>query len=178
MKTSNNFYILTGAPGTGKTTLLKELAKSYDTVDEFSREVIAQQRLIGGDGLWDKNRQKFINLLHEQSMSRYANSDNTKITFFDRGIPDTIAYGDYGNVNINLYLDSSRAFQYNKIVFLFPPWEEIYENDDERTLSYQESVDFHKHILRAYKNYDLVEVPKASISSRIEFINKTIKSES
>ena len=47
----NNAYIITGAPGVGKTTLIHALQKqAVQCIEEPARQIIIEQRLIQGDG--------------------------------------------------------------------------------------------------------------------------------
>ena len=49
-------FIITGAPGCGKTSILKELTQSgYEVANEPARQVLEEQRMINGDGVYDKN---------------------------------------------------------------------------------------------------------------------------
>ena len=167
-----NCYILTGAPGTGKSVILSELSLHYKTFTEPAREIIAEQRSHDGEGLWEKDRELFIRLMIERSLSYYENSSEQQITFFDRGIPDCVGYADYGNVETKDFITTAEKFRYNQKVFVFEPWKDIYQNDEERTMSFEEAKNFHQKIVNAYKNlnYDLVIVPRESVQKRLEFI--------
>lgn len=47
-----NFYIFTGGPGAGKTTVLNELAKhNYGCIPEVARAIIKEQHATGGNAL-------------------------------------------------------------------------------------------------------------------------------
>ncbi len=49
LKENNNFYIITGGPGVGKTTLLEELKnRNYQIVPEIARELIKEQQANNG----------------------------------------------------------------------------------------------------------------------------------
>ena len=55
-------YIITGAPGTGKTTIINALKKEgYSCAEEISRELIAEQIDIGGNILPWKDQIAFEN---------------------------------------------------------------------------------------------------------------------
>jgi predicted ATPase len=48
----DNFFVLTGGPGVGKTTLLGELEKKkFKCVPEVAREIIKEQMKIEGEGI-------------------------------------------------------------------------------------------------------------------------------
>ena len=60
MLTKTNFFIISGPPGSGKSTLLSALTnQGYITVSEAARDIIAEQRMIQGQGLYDRDRSLF-----------------------------------------------------------------------------------------------------------------------
>ena len=52
---ASRLYVLTGAPGSGKTAILDRLRAEFRCVDEPAREVLAEQRASGGRGTWDQD---------------------------------------------------------------------------------------------------------------------------
>jgi predicted ATPase len=62
--THTNFHILTGAPGTGKSTVLNILSNNgVLTVPEPAREILREQRLLYGRGLPEEDPQLFVELI-------------------------------------------------------------------------------------------------------------------
>ncbi|MDF1684214.1 MAG: ATP-binding protein [Legionellaceae bacterium] len=87
-----NCFVLTGAPGSGKSSILDAIAKKGVTcAPEFARSIIAQQRAIGGDGVYDKDPQLFKELMLSRAMNDFIDADPKKTRLFDRGIPDLLA---------------------------------------------------------------------------------------
>ena len=68
------------------------------------------------------------------------------------------------------------AHRYEKIVFIAPPWVEIYSADKERKETEDELESIHEHLFDTYENlgYQLVELPKVSVESRQQFIIDTL----
>jgi predicted ATPase len=67
-----NTFILFGAPGSGKTPILRELmALGFKGVDEPARDVLAQQRAIGGGGLYDRDRRLFCDLMLSRAVADF-----------------------------------------------------------------------------------------------------------
>ena len=52
MLIKTGLYVITGGPGTGKTSLIEELKiVGYQTVKEVARDIIKEQQQQGGDAL-------------------------------------------------------------------------------------------------------------------------------
>jgi hypothetical protein len=67
-----NRFVVTGAPGSGKTPILRELVRlGFLGVDEPAREILAEQRAIGGNGVYDKDPQLFCDLMLERAVADY-----------------------------------------------------------------------------------------------------------
>lgn len=175
-----NLYILTGGPGAGKTTVLHELEKrGYLCVAEVAREIIQEQVLTGGDALpWD-DALSYAGFMLARSVRDYRNNRHVRaFCFFDRGVPDTIAYARLtGLVLPDEANNVVSECRYNRIVFLFPPWESIYRTDRERKQNFQIAVETCREIERTYENlgYELIRVPLLSPSQRSDFILDTIQ---
>ncbi|HAU1296208.1 TPA: AAA family ATPase [Legionella pneumophila] len=178
-KLCTNFFIFTGGPGSGKTVVLNELnTRGYLTVAEAARSIIQKQQADGGDAIHTRNRKAFRDLMLEQSIADYCRMQSEeKIVFFDRGIPDLYGYSKAfcgeASKEVN---EAVRRFRYNKTVFIFPPWPEIYENDDERQQDYQEALQTYYAVKEGYVDcgYALIEVPKHPVKDRADFIFQTI----
>jgi len=177
-----DFIIITGGPSAGKTTLLNEIQRNgYNYVPEVAREIIQSQVSSDSDALPWKNVLKYRDLMLNKSIESYLSAlPNPPIEklFFDRGIPDTLAYSHLINVPVSEKLESGvQEYRYNKQVFILPPWEEIYKTDNERIQDFEEAVATYEIILRTYKklDYELIEVPKIDVKQRANFIFNILK---
>ena len=124
------FYVITGGPGVGKTTLLSALKnKGFFEVPEDARRIIKEQMQINSESLPWKNKSLYADLMFEASLNTYqkiVNGSYDKTIFFDRGILDTICYRSMENLPISEELNKLvNAHPYNRKVFILPPWEEI-----------------------------------------------------
>jgi predicted ATPase len=168
-------YVITGGPGTGKTTLIQELEKrNYKCTPEISRQVTLMARKKGIDYLFLKDPLLFSKLLLEGREKQYLEAVNSDapIVFFDRGIPDVHAYLNHFNTAYpDVYLKKSSLYRYDGI-FILPPWKDIYKNDQERFETYQSSVSIYNHLKEAYSmlDYDIIEVPYGKVQERTDFI--------
>jgi len=168
-----NFYVITGGPGAGKTSVLEYLvAKGYSYIPETARQII-KERLSKGltprpdpepfaEEIFNKDWRNFI-----------SNSDLLSPLFFDRSFMDSACMlyecgaGRYHTIS-QVHLDN----RFNNKVFFTPPWKEIYRNDTERDQSFEESIEVYEQLEKWYKQhgYDIVILPKDTIEARVKFI--------
>jgi predicted ATPase len=170
---SDELWILTGAPGSGKTTILDELRGTIRCVDEPARRLLAEQRAIGGTGTPDRDPSRFVELLLEAAIADHGRASGAGAALFDRGIPDCIAYAIHLGVDPGPSLRASDRYRYNGEVLILEPWEEIYATDDERTMSFADTVAFHTVLEDAFdrSGYRRVTVPRGSARDRAAFVS-------
>ncbi|WP_103865895.1 AAA family ATPase [Aquimarina sp. I32.4] len=170
-------HIITGAPGTGKTSLINTLQKEgYLCFAEISRQLIISQQKKNSDKTPWGNLSEFADLLYKQTIEELQ-FPIKKNTFVDRGLPDIIAYLQSKSFIIPEYLNN---FPYHKhyatTVFLLPLWKEIYINDPQRPQSYQEASCIHKHLINVYHTlgFTVKTLPKTNLARRVDYIKSLI----
>ncbi|MBS0030447.1 AAA family ATPase [Chitinophaga sp. 22321] len=171
----DNFFIITGGPGMGKTSLIEALAaRGYDCVPETGRDIIRQQVAAGGNALPWGDREAFARLMFEQSLADFQQRvGQTAPVFFDRGIADTIGYLELCGLPVPAAMREAAAlYRFNNKVFLTPPWKDIYEQDSERKQSFDLAVATCNSMVATYQQlqYELTVLPTATIAERIRFI--------
>ena len=174
-----NRIIITGAPGSGKTSLISFLSENgFQCQYEISREVILEAQKEGIDQLFLTDPILFSKKLLEGRLKQFNDIHHFKeaAIFYDRGLPDITAYMDYTLVN---YPDEFKKICKNNrydSVFLLPPWKEIYIQDNERYESFDEAKKIHHFLLESYKNYGykVIEVPFDTLNNRIQFIKTSL----
>jgi len=176
---NKNHYILTGAIGAGKTTVLKALNKlGYLTIPEPAREIIAEQREIDGEGVYDRDPKLFYYLMLSRAIFQYQQSLNASTPIiFDRGIADNIAYGKLFNLDTLAAENAAKLYRYHTKVFFLPAWEAIYTTDNDRQLSFEEAKHFGEQLKQIYLelDYDLIEVPCIKPHLRADFITNVLR---
>ena len=175
-KHNAHFFILSGGPGVGKTAVLNMLRDNGHTcIQEAARDIIRNQQSQNGEALPWKNKEEYKKLMLYKSVKDYqkASKQKQQITFFDRGIPDTLAYAHLEGLTVSKNLRFySQQYRYNATVFIFPPWREIYQTDSERKQSFGEVIATHNMMVKTYKycGYTPVLVPQTTIPKRCEFL--------
>lgn len=164
--------VITGAPGTGKTTVLRALERGVVVVAEPAREIIAEHRAATGEASLDHQPTVFVRRLVTRSVEKYDAVSGDVVAMFDRGLPDCVAYAHVLGVDSGVALRAAERRRYDDTVFVFPPWEDIYTTDDMRRMRFADAWPFHDRLVEAYEalGYDLVEVPPASVAERVRFI--------
>lgn len=171
----NNYIVISGCSGGGKSTLLTELAnRGYSIVWEPGRQIVKEQLAIDGDALPWINIDKFLDL----ALSRYlfqfnSQKDQQQFVFFDRGIVDAVQLDE---TQSKYFQSAAEKFRYNRLVFLVPPWEEIFAQDSERQHDFEAAKKEFNALLIKYKNfgYQTILLPKVSVKERADFILGTL----
>lgn len=175
-----NFFVVSGGPGAGKTSVLQELAsRGYRLAPEIARQIIQEEVQSSGTALPWGDREAYTLLMLERSVESYlSHTPASRPTFSDRGIPDTLCYARLiGLANQEPILDACRQYRYASVVFLAPPWKEIYETDNERKQDFAEAERTFEQMVHVYQEcgYTISELPKAKPAARADFILEQIE---
>ncbi len=165
--------IITGGPGTGKTSVIEALgAEGYPYFKEQARATIKEQLDKGSDLVPWQNLVGFSALVQARQKEDFAAASEKQLTFYDRGIPDVLAYLHRENHYVKSLEDEARLYLYHPQVFITPPWPEIYRNDNERREDLGVMHSIHLALVNTYETigYKVIEVPKTSLDARLEFI--------
>ena len=172
--------VITGGPGSGKTVLIERLQElGFNCMHEISRTITIEAQRKGIEQLFLKDPLLFSKKLLEGRLKQYQASliSEGSHLFFDRGLPDVTAYLDYKQEDYPLHFDETCTVHRYDSVFLLPPWEDIYEQDNERYETFEEAKHIYRFLVKGYRkyHYDIDEVPSASIDSRTEYILKKLR---
>lgn len=174
---SDRFFVLTGGPGSGKTTLISALAEAgHATSVEAGRGIIRDQAAIGGTALPWHDTSLFAELMLSWEMRSHAIAMAASgPVWFDRGVPDVIGYASLVGLPVPPHFESAaQKFRYNSRVFILPHWPEIFTQDSERKQDEDEARRTHAAMVESYTDcgYDLVEVPRAPVEERLAFVRE------
>lgn len=175
---TSHLHLITGGFGVGKTTIVHAM-RGTRSVDEPARRVLAAQSAASGTGAPEQDPSRFVALMLEM-----ANADHAEAmlgpgpVLFDRGVPDCIAYARLLDVDPGPSIEAARTRRYHPRALVARPWEDIYETDDERTISFDEARRYHSLFEEAYEEagYTLVEIPIAPVDSRASFVHGALTS--
>src|SRR5690348_15603604 len=90
----DNFYVITGCSGAGKSSIIDALAaRGFPCVEEAGRAIVQQQLRSGGDATPWQDQMKFGELLLARYIELFEQaSERTLPVFFDRGIPEVLNF--------------------------------------------------------------------------------------
>ncbi len=154
MNSSENLHIISGGPGSGKSSLLAVLRQRWaKTMPEAGRAIIQDQVAIGGSAPPWADRQAFAELMLGWEFRSYHEACFfEEAVFFDRGIPDVIGYLRVCGLEVPKHIfTAAEMFRYNTRVFMAPPWRDIFHEDEERKQSWAEAVATFESMLSTYE---------------------------
>jgi len=170
--------IFTGAPGAGKTTVLEQLrARGHAVMPEGARQLIRER---SEKGLSPRPpAEDFARAILQRDIESYsvAVGREAPLTFFDRAIPDALAMLEEAGQLVDEEREATLArYPYHGQVFLFPPWEAIYEQDAERDQSFADATRVSDLLEAWYRRcgYEVARMPEGSVNARCEFVLQTL----
>ena len=162
----NQKFIITGAPGTGKTSIINELKKrGHLCAPEINPSNISNKKI-------KNNRLLLSEFLFQNRQIQYTKSDD-QLMFFDRSMIDVIAYLIYWKEPYPTEWNKTiKKLQYFNNIFYTPCWKKIYTNTNYRQETFQESAQIDTILKKTYLdyNYNITEIPKLDVTDRVEFI--------
>jgi predicted ATPase len=174
-------YVLTGAPGAGKTAILRLLeASGYPVVEEAATDVIALGHALGSAEPWHDTGfiDKVITLQRQRQESIRETRDGT--VFFDRSPACTLALSRYLGLTASRLLDRevSRVIAqgtYEPLAF-FIRNQGFVQPTPARQISFEDSLAFERLHEQAYRElgFQLIEVPAGPLADRAALIKQTV----
>jgi predicted ATPase len=172
---AQRFLVLTGGPGSGKSTLIDAFERAgFSRSLEAGRGIIQDQVDIGGPAVPWHDRVLFAELMLCWEMRSYRMAEQqTGSVFFDRGVPDVVGYLRLSKLPVPAYFEkAAEIFRYNHRVFMAPPWQEIFQQDRERKQDFNEAARTYEVLAETYQafGYELIELPRVPVAERVRFV--------
>lgn len=176
----NNWYVITGGPSTGKTTLLTILENmGHKIIPEAARMVI-DEGLAKGMTIEQIRADEgaFQDKVFSRKLAIEAGHDQSLLTFCDRGIHDTVAYLRYYAREVEEHIRKAVEQSHYKKVFLLEPLTHFTE-DYARTESHTFVEKITKLLYEAYNEagHTPVRVPAMEPEERARFVLRHVGQE-
>jgi len=178
------WVVITGGPSSGKTSIINRLSElGYKIVPEAAEKYIKEEQ-VKGKKVRDirTNEEDFTRVIFYKKIEAENELSSNQLTFLDRGLPDTVAYGQADKYDISYALNDPKlnTNKYKKVFILdLVPFEITDIRIENR--AFAERVN--QELSDAYTSlgYDVVRVPvlqgntlQEKIDKRTEFILKSL----
>jgi predicted ATPase len=168
----NNWHVISGGPGTGKTTMIALLAaRGYQTVPEAARAYIDTELKLGVkiEQIRD-NQPAFQHAVLSLQLDAERGLDPESVVFLDRGIPDTLAYYRYHDLPDDEEIMKAVAACSYKQVFLLAPLPIVADYARKETAEAQRKICSVIHKVYDALPFPVVHVPVLPPEERVAFI--------
>ena len=175
-------FIITGAPGAGKTAILRQLElEGFGVVEEAATDVIAAEQARGTVEPWtDPSFMDTVARLQKQREMRSSYLPD-EVQFHDRSVVCTAALARYLKQGFSPFLSQeleriAKERVYQKQVFFIRNLGFVTPTEARR-ISYEESVRFEKIHEESYRqvDFELVYVAAGEVMERVRIIRETVE---
>jgi predicted ATPase len=175
-------FIVTGAPGAGKTAILRQLElDGYSVVEEATTDIIAALQIQGMSEPW--RDASFLDAIAKLQRDRQirASCQRDEVQFHDRCVVCTAALAAYLGHDLTPFLASElervkREATYEKSVFFVRNLGFITPTEARR-ITFEETVRFERIHEETYRSFgfDLVSIEPASVMERASIIKAAVR---
>jgi predicted ATPase len=175
-------FIVTGAPGAGKTAIIRQLElDGFSVVEEAATDVIAAAQAQGADEAW--RNPSFIDAIARLQRDRQirASYQPDEVQFHDRSVVCTAALAVWLGYPFSPFLAGElerlkkeaiyqhRVFFIRNLGFVTPT--------EARRISFEDTVRFEQVHEETYRNlgFELIPVERGSVAERVSLIKSSIR---
>jgi predicted ATPase len=173
-------YVLTGAPGAGKTAILRLLERAgHRVVEEAATDVIALEQALGRPEPWTCSEfaDAIVSLQRRREEQAGGDGAGGDAVFFDRGPVCTMALSRYSGWPLSTLVAAEvdrvvRDRVYAAVFFVRNLG--FVEPTAARRISYAESLVFEDVHEQAYRDlgFDLIDVPAGPLEWRVAMVRE------
>ncbi len=173
--------VLSSCSGGGKSTLLAELARRGHAVrPEAGRRVVEAETAAAGDALPWTDMARFMERLLDLAAAQHgapeagASGGAARTTvFFDRSVVDAVAWFQRTGIPLPArHAGVDERLRYHPLVFLVPPWPEIYVQDGARRHDLGAAQAEYAALLESWPatGYEVAVIPRAPVAERADWV--------
>ncbi|MBM0257093.1 AAA family ATPase [Micromonospora sp. 4G55] len=174
-------YILTGAPGSGKTAILRQLEiDGHAVVEEAATDVIALQQALGQPEPWRESGFADAVLDLQRKRRLTAKADLRGVVFFDRSPVCTLALCRYLDLTAPRHLleeiERMMAERWYESTAFFVRHQGFIQATAARRISFEDALAFEKVHELTYREvgFDLFEVPADPLPARVAAVQQYV----
>lgn len=175
MNTKSNWYVITGGPSSGKSTVLEHIEKlGYKVIPEATRSLIDEEK-AAGKTIKDIRRDEaeFQRRVLARKIKIESELPRDQLIFFDGAIPSSVAYFETSGLDPQQALSVCQKGQYRKVFLM----EQLpFVQDGARTENTETIKELNRLLKKAYEDlgYEVISVPVMSVEERVKFIQAHI----
>lgn len=172
LEKKTKWVVITGAPSSGKTSVIEDLrARGYTVQGEVARELIEEclRRGLSVEAVRRDGGQQLQRNILDVKLSREALLDPAQTVFMDRGMPDSMAYFRLAGLDVQTALKACSIYRYDA-VFIFDRLPLVRDGVRAEDEALAARIDTMLRADYTALGYVPVEVPVMPVAARADFI--------